>query len=162
MPVIREMQRITMGTSVLRRNMGEEVVVGDKVIPKGDFLIYFFVDVHANPDIYPEPSKFDPRRFDAGREEDKRALIAFLGWGAGWHMCAGMRIAKLEVKLIMALFFLTFEFEVVDSTGEFPKSLTRSNFNEFKKVRKAFSSGQHRHDICSPVGDDPCYIKFKR
>ncbi|KAJ7097720.1 cytochrome P450, partial [Mycena epipterygia] len=133
--VIRETQRITMGASVLRRNLGEEVVVSDKVIPKGNFLIYPLADVHADPDIYPEPSKFDPRRFDAGREEDKRAPNAFLGWGAGRHMCAGMRIAKLEVKLIMALFFLTFEFEVVDSVGEFPKSLPQSDFNEFKKVR---------------------------
>lgn len=62
-------------------------------------------------------------------------------------MCAGMRIAKLEVKLIMALFFLTFEFEVVDSAGEFPKSLPQSDFNEFKRVRKALSSGPHRPDI---------------
>ncbi|KAJ7097710.1 hypothetical protein C8R44DRAFT_748419 [Mycena epipterygia] len=45
-----------------------------------------------------------------------------------------MRIAKLEVELIVALFFLTFEFEVVDSTGEFPKSLPRSNSNEFEKA----------------------------
>ncbi|KAJ7097698.1 cytochrome P450 [Mycena epipterygia] len=107
--VIRETQGITMGASALRRNLGEEVVVGDK------------------------PSKFDPRRFDAGREEDKRAPIAFLGWGAGWHMCAGMRIAKLEVKLIMTLFFLTFEFELVDSAGEFPQA-------QFEMIRAISSS----------------------
>lgn len=97
--VIRETQRITMGASALRRNLGEDMVVGDKVIPKGDFLVYSLADVHANPDIYPEPSKFDPRRFDAGREEDKRAPNAFLGWGAG--ECSNKPIG-FECSLIVA------------------------------------------------------------
>ncbi|KAJ7465108.1 cytochrome P450 [Mycena latifolia] len=144
--IIRETQRITMGATALRRNLGDEILVGDKIIPKGDFLAYSLADVHANPDIYSEPSKFDPRRFDPGREEDKKAPFAFLGWGAGRHMCAGMRVAKLEIKLIMVLFFSTFEFRVVDSSGSFPSSLPQADFNEFKRM----SSGKD------------CYIKFMR
>ncbi|KAJ7465106.1 cytochrome P450 [Mycena latifolia] len=144
--IIRETQRITMGATALRRNLGDEILVGDKTIPKGDFLVYSLADVHANPDIYSEPSKFDPRRFDSGREEDKKAPLGFLGWGAGRHMCAGMRVAKLEVKLIMVLFFSTFEFRVVDSSGSFPKSLPQADFNEFKRTSSA----------------SDCYIKFKR
>jgi hypothetical protein len=46
-----------------------------------------------------------------------------------------MRIAKLEVKLILALFFSTFEFEVIDGAGNFPKALPEADFNYFKGVR---------------------------
>ncbi|KAJ7664309.1 cytochrome P450 [Mycena rosella] len=136
--IIRETLRMMMGASLLRRNLDEDVVVDDRVIPQGDFLIYPLADVHANPDIYPDPFKFDPERFDPGREEDKKVPLAFLGWGAG----------EWPGPLIMALFFLTFEFEVVDSSGEFPKSLPRADFNEFKRT--------------GPPQDNPCYIKFKR
>ncbi|KAJ6629472.1 hypothetical protein B0H10DRAFT_2208858 [Mycena sp. CBHHK59/15] len=36
---------------------------------------------------------------------------------AGRHMYAGMRTAKLEIKLILAMFFASFAYEVVDSAG---------------------------------------------
>ncbi|KAJ7473528.1 cytochrome P450 [Mycena latifolia] len=146
--IIRETQRMTLGQSLLRRNRGDEIFLGDKVIPMGDFLIYPLHDVHADPEIYSEPSKFDPQRFGPGREEDKKAPLAFLGWGAGRHMCAGMRIAKLEVKLVIAVFFSTFEFEIVDSSGELPKSFPRPDFNDYHRA--------------SPSRDNPCYIKFRR
>ena len=81
--VLRETQRLTMGSTALRRNLGDAVKVDNKIIRTGDFLAYPLADVHANPDIYSEPMKFDPLRFDLGREEDKKAPMAFLGWGAG-------------------------------------------------------------------------------
>ena len=52
-------------------------------IQKGDFLVYSVMDVHMNEDIYTEPEKFDPARFEIGREEDKKVYYGFLGWGTG-------------------------------------------------------------------------------
>ncbi|KAJ7141246.1 cytochrome P450 [Mycena epipterygia] len=146
--VMRETLRMTMELLALRRNLGEDMVLADKRIPAGDFLAYPIKDVHYNPDIYSEPFAFDPHRYDAGREEDKRAPLAFLAWGAGRHVCAGMRTAKLEVKLIMAMFFSTFEFEVIDGSGNIPKTIPRVDLNDFHGPR--------------PLRGNPCYIKFKR
>ncbi|KAJ6538899.1 cytochrome P450 [Mycena vulgaris] len=146
--VMRETLRMTIGLVTLRRNLGPVVSVAGQPIPTGDFLAYPIGDVHQDPDIYSEPRKFDPSRYDAGREEDKREPMAFLGWGAGRHVCTGMRVAKLEVKLILALFFSSFDFEVVNGAGEPPKSLPRVDFNDFHRPR--------------PVPGNPCYIKFKR
>ena len=52
-------------------------------IQKGDFLAYAVSDVHMNEGIYTEPEKFDPARFEVGREEDKKVDFGYLGWGAG-------------------------------------------------------------------------------
>jgi sterol 14-demethylase len=150
--VMRETLRMTMGILALRRNLGADVSVEDKTIHTGEFLAYPMEDVHYDPEIYSDPFAFDPHRFDEGREEDKREPLAFLAWGAGkWstvqqglsklkflrlgrHPCLGMRLAKLEVKLILAMFFLTFEFQIVDAAGRAPKSLPRVDFNDLQRV----------------------------
>ncbi|KAJ8523130.1 hypothetical protein ONZ45_g407 [Pleurotus djamor] len=138
--VIRETLRLTLSAAALRRNVLEDLKVDGKVIKKGDFLAYSLADVHLNPEIYSEPLKFDPSRFEAGREEDKKGTWSFLGWGsthhttplfvlsellgvAGRHPCAGMKVAKLEIKVIVAMFVAAYEFDLVDETGSFPKSL---------------------------------------
>jgi len=46
-------------------------------------LVYSVMDVHMNEDIYTEPEKFDPARFEIGREEDRKVYYGFLGWGTG-------------------------------------------------------------------------------
>ena len=55
----------------------------DVVVHNDGFLLYNMSDVHMNPDIYPDPTTFDPERYKPGREEDKREHYGYLGWGAG-------------------------------------------------------------------------------
>lgn len=80
---IRETLRLTMAGTFLRRNVGKDVPVGDGVLRNGDFLAYLMTDAHGNPEVYTDPLRFDPGRFSAEREEDKKAYASFLGWGAG-------------------------------------------------------------------------------
>jgi len=81
--VIRETLRLTMNGTLLRRNILEDLEIMSKRLPKGHFLAYPLSDAHLNPDIYENPTEFDPTRFMPGREEDKRQTYAYLGWGAG-------------------------------------------------------------------------------
>ncbi|TFK67928.1 cytochrome P450 [Pluteus cervinus] len=83
--VIRETLRIVFNGTLLRRNVEEDLGIKDKTVGKGAFLAYQVADVHLNPDIYRDPLVFDPDRFGPGRDEDKKAQYAFLGWGAGRH-----------------------------------------------------------------------------
>lgn len=145
--VLRETLRLTMNSAALRRNIGPTVDMAGKRIPKGYFLTYPFFDVHHDPDIYSNPSQFDPARFMPGREEDKNAPYAYLAWGVGRHPCPGMRVAKLEMKIILVFFLAAYEYDVVDSQGKFPARLPRPNYNDIHMVR--------------PIGD-PCYIDFER
>jgi len=57
---IRESQRISSTGAALRRNLGEELKIGEQVVRRGDFLVYSMGDVHLDPGYYPEPDKYDP------------------------------------------------------------------------------------------------------
>ncbi|KDR79795.1 hypothetical protein GALMADRAFT_136397 [Galerina marginata CBS 339.88] len=146
--VIRETLRLTLTGSAIRRNLHQNVKVEDDIVVKtGEFMTYQLADVHLNPSIYPEPLKFDPERYLEGREEDRKETFAYLGWGVGRHPCAGMKIAKLEVKLALALILLGFEYELVDGSGKYPKALPVPDRNDIQQAR--------------PLGE-PCYLKVKR
>ncbi|CAE6457204.1 unnamed protein product [Rhizoctonia solani] len=82
------------------------------------FLVYLAGETHSNPDIYPNPNKFDPSRYAAG--QDKSQTHAYLGWGAGRHPCLGKHFAQYKVKVICALFFTVYNYEVVDASGRRP------------------------------------------
>ena len=44
----------------------------DEVIPSGSFACYNTIDVHYNEELYPDPMKWEPERFQEGREEFKK------------------------------------------------------------------------------------------
>lgn len=80
------------------------------------------------------PCRWDPSRYERG--EDKKQQFAYLGWGAGLilnhaslfslltvsaaqgrHPCLGMRLAKLEFKIMMAMFLTRYDYTLVDRGG---------------------------------------------
>ncbi|KAF4611869.1 hypothetical protein D9613_003960 [Agrocybe pediades] len=145
--IIRETLRVVGAASIIRRNVQDEVVVDGILIQRGDFLTYQVADAHMNSAIYTDPGKFDPSRYLEGREEDKKETFSFLGWGVGRHPCAGMRMAKLEIKLVLSLFLLGYEYTLVDKSGKFPKTLPRPDRNDDLHSR--------------PLGD-PCYLQYRK
>jgi len=149
--VLRESLRLTMNGAAIRRNLLQDLDIMNKRLPKGDFLTYSFSDAHLNPDIYDAPNVFDPMRFLPGREEDKKQNYGYLAWGAGksiiaflcseidWlllgrHPCTGMKVAKLEIKVIVAFFLAGYEYDVVDSEGKFPGQLPIPDYNDIHQV----------------------------
>ncbi|KAF9645080.1 cytochrome P450 [Thelephora ganbajun] len=131
---IRESQRIVLSNVALRRNIHEEIRIGKQVVKRGDFLVYSLGDVHLNPEYYPEPHKYDPGRW-LRPDPVPDAIYPFLGWGAGRHPCVGMKVAKLEMKLILAMFLTRYEFDLVDKDGKFPDPLPVPNRNDVHQAR---------------------------
>jgi len=162
--VLRESLRLTMNGAAIRRNLFGDLSITNKPLLKGDFLAYPFSDAHLNPDIYDAPNVFDPMRFLPGREEDKKQNYGYLAWGAGksiivllcsegdWlllgrHPCAGMKVAKLEIKVIVASFLAGYEYDVVDSEGNFPEKLPTPDYNDIHQVRFI---GRRLHRVTQP------------
>ena len=131
---IRESHRISGTGTAIRRNLREDVKIGEQVVKRGDFVVYSMGEVHLNPEYYPEPDKYDPGRW-LRPDPPPNAPYTFLGWGAGRHPCTGMRAAKLEMKLVMALFLTRYEFDLVDKDGKFPNPLPVRNKNDNQQVR---------------------------
>ena len=61
--------------------------------------------------------------------------IGLMRVSVGRHPCAGMKIAKLEIKMIVAMFVMGYEYDVVDSDGRISKRVPVPNYNEQQQVR---------------------------
>ena len=55
--------------------------------------MYHIGDVHQDPEIYPEPLEWQPGRYLPERAEDRKAHLAYLGWGAARHPCLGKNVS---------------------------------------------------------------------
>lgn len=115
---LRDSIRLQSIATAFRRNITDKpVLIGKEQIPPGAYAGYAIGDVHLDPEIYPDPMRWDPGRYLPGRAEDKKKPHAYLGWGAARHPCLGMRFAKLEQNIIIAYFLAYFDFELCDHQG---------------------------------------------
>jgi len=145
--VIRETMRLIKTGPALRRNLADNLQFADKTVDKGAYVVYNMADVHLDEMVYSEPLKFDPSRFSPPREEDKQGHMLFLGWGAGRHICSGMKIAKLEIKMILALFLSSYEYTLVGRSGMPLKQSLQPDRNDIHQSK--------------PLGE-PCFLQYRK
>jgi len=94
---LRETIRFQMVGAAFRKNIsGKEIPIGKtgEVIPVDGFASFLTDNVMFNPEIYPNPAKWDPARYLPDRAEDKSQPMAYMGWGFGRHVCLGMRVSE--------------------------------------------------------------------
>jgi len=139
--LLRETLRLAQPHAAMRMNTGPEIQLGGKNIPTGTFVMYPFSDVHLSPELYPDPWQFDP-----GRPQSKMPF-SYVGWGAGKSVCLGQRLARLELKLMVALLVLGFDFTAVDTKGRPLDALPRPNWNDSL--------------TCKPPKGS-CYLRYER
>lgn len=103
---LKDSIRLHLQGAALRRNlMGRDVSFSsggsgggggekvEQVVPDGALVAYHLDEIHQDPEVYAEPTKFDPERYLPDRAEDKKVPFGWLGWGAGRHPCLGMRVS---------------------------------------------------------------------
>ncbi|KAL4794579.1 cytochrome P450 [Aspergillus venezuelensis] len=61
--------------------------------------------LHRDEEVFPEPERFDPDRWESPSKEMKDAYMPF---GAGSRNCVGLHLAKMELRLATAYFFRSF------------------------------------------------------
>ncbi|KAM7190412.1 Cytochrome P450 [Rhypophila sp. PSN 637] len=124
----REAIRLAMPGAMFRKNTsgkpvrigGDETKIEVNVIPDGAYAAFHLDSVHMNPELYPDPMRFNPGRYldDHEQKEQKQEQPhTYLGWGAGRHPCPGMRLAKLETTMVVIRLLASWELEPSDSTG---------------------------------------------
>ncbi|TVY35052.1 Sterol 14-demethylase [Lachnellula occidentalis] len=134
---LKDSIRLQLLGSAFRKNISSRALnVGNgEVVPPGAFVAYHLGDNHLNPDIFRDPEKWDPSRYEEGREEDKKAPYAWVGWGAARHPCLGMRFAKLEQNIITAFFIAMFDYELTDKEGTPVSATPPVDFNKHSATK---------------------------
>ncbi|MFK7800579.1 MAG: cytochrome P450 [Anaerolineae bacterium] len=57
---------------------------------------------HMHPEVFSNPTEFDPDRFAAPRKEDRARPYSLVTFGGGPRICIGINFATIEVKVLAA------------------------------------------------------------
>jgi len=70
-------------------------------VPAGTTIIIGIQGVHMNPEVWQQPTQFDPSRFVLPEETDDP--YAFLSFIQGPRNCLGQHLALLEARIVLGL-----------------------------------------------------------
>uniref|UniRef100_A0A2K2BEQ6 Uncharacterized protein n=1 Tax=Populus trichocarpa TaxID=3694 RepID=A0A2K2BEQ6_POPTR len=73
------------------RKAAQDFEIDGYEIKKGWSINLDVVSIHHDPQVFPDPEKFDPSRFDAPVKS-----FSFLGFGSGPRMCPGINITCMK------------------------------------------------------------------
>ncbi len=100
-----------LGRCPVRDRSGRPVVIGGHRIPPRAVVLVNTMGIHRRPDIYPEPSRFDPERF-LGDREKQLPRCAYMPFGAGARVCIGTHFALMEGHVLLATIARRVRFEL--------------------------------------------------
>ncbi len=80
------------------RKLVRPMRIGGWDLPAGIVASPAIYLTHRRPDVWPEPTRFDPQRF-VGR---RPSPYEFLPFGGGTRRCTGMAFALFEMKVVLA------------------------------------------------------------
>ncbi|KAK4481510.1 hypothetical protein RD792_012411 [Penstemon davidsonii] len=94
--VISESLRMSSIISFTFREAVRDVEFEGYHIPKGWKVMPLFRNIHHNPDLFADPQKFNPTRF-----ENVPKPNTYMPFGSGVHSCPGNELAKLEMLIFV-------------------------------------------------------------
>ncbi|PAV80757.1 hypothetical protein WR25_03340 isoform H [Diploscapter pachys] len=96
---IRECIRFRPPVPIIQRLLNNDFKMGGKTIPKGAFILISPMLQHHNPEIFPDPEKFDPDRF-LSENISSRHPYDYIPFSAGPRNCVGRsKKSKIAPKM---------------------------------------------------------------
>ena len=71
--------------------------LGEWVIPRGYSMIVSIAQIHDNPNVFPDPERFDPQRYLG----TKPSTFAWIPFGGGTRRCVGAAFANMEMDVVL-------------------------------------------------------------
>ncbi|KAK9742705.1 hypothetical protein RND81_03G192400 [Saponaria officinalis] len=103
--VVDETLRWVSFSFVVFREAKKDFNLNGYLIPKGWRVLTWFRHVHLNPEVWPEPTKYNPDRWN----DLTPKAGTFLPFGAGTRLCPGNDLAKLEISIFLHYFLLGYK-----------------------------------------------------
>jgi cytochrome P450 family 4 len=112
---LKEVLRLYPSVPFIGRVLGEDMTTSTGHLLKAGTNMHLHIyDVHHNPEIYPDPEKFDPDRF-LPENCQNRHNFAYVPFSAGPRNCIGQKFAMLELKAVLCGVLAEFVLEPVDT-----------------------------------------------
>ena len=90
--IVEETLRYDPPVQMTVRIAGEDMLVGDVEVPKGDTMMLLLAAAHRDPSVYQRPDEFDP----------DRPAFRHLAFGLGPHFCLGAPLARMEAAIALS------------------------------------------------------------
>jgi len=93
-----EILRVEPPVAQVLRSAHEDMQVADKAVKRGDTLHMSLFGVHYDPELNPDPERFDITRKD----------IKHFAFGGGAHYCLGAGLGKVQARIALPMLFARF------------------------------------------------------
>ncbi|KAF2885095.1 hypothetical protein ILUMI_21098 [Ignelater luminosus] len=116
--VIKETMRLfPVGPLIVRAITGDIQLDNNCIIPAGSSVVLVILKLHRHPEIWPNPTKFDPDRF-LPEAIAKRHSYSWLPFSGGPRNCAGAKYAMIAMKSLIATVVRKYQFSTEYKTVE--------------------------------------------
>jgi len=88
--------------------------LGEWRIPEDFSILISLLQLHSDPDVYPDPERFDPQRFiDA-----KPNTFSWVPFGGGTRRCVGAAFSHMEMDIVLRTVLRHFTIQTTSAAGE--------------------------------------------
>ncbi|KAL5978498.1 hypothetical protein ACLOJK_029615 [Asimina triloba] len=102
------------------RRVLKDIEYGGYLIPKGWQIFWSMMSTHMDEHIFPEPSKFDPARFDT-QAASPVPPYCFVAFGGGARICPGFEFARLETLVAIHHLVTHFKWKLISKDDSFSR-----------------------------------------
>jgi cytochrome P450 len=88
--------------------------LGEWRLPQGYSILISLLQLHSNPDLYPDPERFDPQRFI----DEKPNTFSWVPFGGGTRRCVGAAFANMEMDVVLRTVLRHFTIRTTSAPGE--------------------------------------------
>jgi len=99
--VFKEAMRLYPPIYFFGRQSTADVTIGGYDLPRNTVVLISSYALHHRPEIWPDPERFDPSRFEPQAEEGRHRQ-AYLPFSAGPRTCIGNLFALMEGPIVLA------------------------------------------------------------